>query len=295
MGDHTHAAGEWMLSYRYMRMRMNGNRDGTSDESRREVLADFVVVPERMDMEMHMLGVMHAPSDRLTLMAMVPLVRLEMDHLTGMGGRFTTKADGLGDVSVTALWSLHASETARVHLNLGVSTPTGSVVEKDRTPMGRVRLPYPMQLGSGSVDFMPGVTLQVQQAGWSWGAQASARLRPAENRKDYQLGNRYGATGWVARRLRPELSVSLRVAGELWQNTHGSDPALNPAVVPTADPDRRGGKRIDVLGGVNWHFQSGPLRGHRLALEVGLPAYQWLDGPQLETDWTLTLGWQRAF
>lgn len=26
MGDHTHAAGEWMFSYRYMRMEMGGQR-----------------------------------------------------------------------------------------------------------------------------------------------------------------------------------------------------------------------------------------------------------------------------
>jgi len=30
MGDHTHEAGEWMLSYRYRLMFMDGNRDGTS-------------------------------------------------------------------------------------------------------------------------------------------------------------------------------------------------------------------------------------------------------------------------
>lgn len=29
MGDHTHKTGEWMFSYRYMQMHMDGNRDGT--------------------------------------------------------------------------------------------------------------------------------------------------------------------------------------------------------------------------------------------------------------------------
>ena len=28
MADHRHAKGEWMLSYRFMRMNMDGNRDG---------------------------------------------------------------------------------------------------------------------------------------------------------------------------------------------------------------------------------------------------------------------------
>ena len=29
MGDHTHKAGEWMASYRYMRMEMEGSLDGS--------------------------------------------------------------------------------------------------------------------------------------------------------------------------------------------------------------------------------------------------------------------------
>ena len=67
MGDHTHDAGEWMVSYRYMRMRMNGNRDGDDRVSATSVLRDFPVAPTRMDMEMHMFGLMVAPIDRPSL------------------------------------------------------------------------------------------------------------------------------------------------------------------------------------------------------------------------------------
>jgi hypothetical protein len=35
-----------------------------------------------------------------------------------------------------------------------------------------------------------------------------------------------------------------------------------------------------------------PAKGHRLAFEASLPVYQNLNGPQLEVDWTLTIGWQ---
>ena len=48
----------------------------------------------------------------------------------------------------------------------------------------------------------------------------------------------------------------------------------------------------DLLVGAAFAPQAEQLRSHRLALEVGRPAYQNLDGPQLETDWTVTLGWQ---
>jgi hypothetical protein len=66
-------------------------------------------------------------------------------------------------------------------------------------------------------------------------------------------------------------------------------------VVPTADPSRRGGDRVDVLVGVNLYARSGFIKGQRLAVEAGMPVYQSLDGPQLQTDFTLTVGWQYAW
>ncbi len=76
-------------------------------------------------------------------------------------------------------------------------------------------------------------------------------------------------------------------------NIHGSDPTLMPTMVPTADPNRRAGKRLDLLFGVNVFAAAGALDGLRAAIEGGLPVYQSLDGPQLETDWMLssTLEW----
>ncbi len=67
------------------------------------------------------------------------------------------------------------------------------------------------------------------------------------------------------------------------------------APVQTANPDFQGGDRLDLGGGINFAGQSGVVKGHRLGVEVLFPVYQDLNGPQLETDWTLTIGWQRAF
>jgi hypothetical protein len=64
-----HDAGEFMFSYRYMRMDMDGNRDGLKRVSTRGVLAEFPVAPTEMDMGTRMLGAMWAPHQRVTLMA----------------------------------------------------------------------------------------------------------------------------------------------------------------------------------------------------------------------------------
>ncbi len=39
----------------------------------------------------------------------------------------------------------------------------------------------------------------------------------------------------------------------------------------------------------------GILKGHRVAAEFHLPVRQSLNGPQPETDWILTVGWQKSF
>jgi len=73
------------------------------------------------------------------------------------------------------------------------------------------------------------------------------------------------------------------------------DPELNPSMVPTADSNRRAGERLDLLFGLNVLIPDGWMKGHRFALEGGFPIRQSLDGPQLESDWRITFGWQRAW
>ena len=61
-------------------------------------------------------------------------------------------------------------------------------------------------------------------------------------------------------------------------------------MTPTADPDLRGGQRVDLAAGVNWIIPGSAT--NRLALELIKPVYQDLNGPQMEADYSLLLGWQ---
>jgi len=226
---------------------------------------------------------------------MVPILVKEMDHVTRMGGQFTTETTGIGDIRGTALVELFNASRQQIHLNAGVSFPTGSIDETDQTPTGVVRLPYPMQNGSGTFDLHPGVTYLGQSDDWSWGVQGTGVIRLGENDNDYQLGDEITGTGWFARKLGDWFSASARLQGKAWGDVDGADPLLNPFMVPTANPRLRQGRRVDVFGGINFEIPSGTLDGNRLAIEFGLPVFHDLDGPQLENDWTLVAGWQYAF
>ena len=68
MGDHMHAMGEWMVSYRYMTMDMKGLLKGSDSVS--PAGAGFMnqdMLPKDMTMDMHMFGAMHAISRSMDL------------------------------------------------------------------------------------------------------------------------------------------------------------------------------------------------------------------------------------
>jgi hypothetical protein len=253
-----------------------------------------------MTMDMHMFGVMYAPTNQLTLMAMLPYLDKSMDHRNRMGVKFTTGSNGIGDTRLSGTYKAKTWNSSELLINMGISLPTGSTDEEDTTPLGKVRLPYPMQLGSGTYDLLPGVTFLGRNEGWSWGGQTLATVRMNRN-NGYRHGHRIEATGWGSKKLSSWWSISARLKGSAWGDIHGSDSRIAQTtpmgvpLVPTADPDTRGGKSIDGLLGVNFHPRTGVFNGQRLAVELGKPVYQDLDGPALETEWAVTAGWQFVF
>ncbi|MDY7098120.1 MAG: transporter [Pseudomonadota bacterium] len=316
MGDHRHGKGEWMVSYRFMHMDMAGIQIGT-DEVTPEQVATTVpnrffgapgqpptlrIIPTSMRMDMHMAGAMYGLSDQVTLMVMGNYITKEMDHITfqdGMGttrlGEFRTRTADLGDTKVGALIGL--SDT--VHINAGISIPTGTITEEAQilTPMGgtpTVRTPYPMQIGSGTWDLEPGLTYRDQSSSFGWGAQVKGTIRLGTNDEGYSLGNKAMATVWAAAGLTDAVSLSARVQAETVGRVDGNDPMI-AGPVQTANPDFQGGETVTALAGMNFAVTGGALKGWRLGIEGGLPLVQDLNGPQMPTDYTLTVGVQKSF
>lgn len=303
MGDHVHQENDWMLSYTFSSMTMNGNRSGTSAMSDAQVLSDFMVAPQSMTMNMHMFSLMYGVSERLSVMGMMSHVEKEMDHITRMGGEFTTETKGLGDSKLALTYALtkpmhHAGFMEHTmhdwFLNVGLSLPTGAIDERDDTPaMANAKLPYPMQLGSGTYDPTIGLTYTGTHGIWGWGAQAAYLFRVGTNDEGYRFGNETKTNLWASAALAEGWRMSLRFEGVDWQDIKGHDNELNPMMVPTARTDLRGGTRMDALVGLT--YAPAEWKRNRLGVEVGAPIYQSLDGPQLETDLRLMANWQMQF
>jgi len=312
---HSHGKGDWMFEYRFMRMSMDGLLDGTDTVNTRDISGvlpgtpplpdpskDYRMAPTDMTMDMHMLMVMYGVTERTSLMAMASYLDNEMDmvmHMPMMDMFGTMETDGFGDALLGIMTKLNSRWTASLSVSLpfgdidqrvdmvmtGTNPITGMSVSVNNT---NVKAGYPMQLGSGTYDLIPGITYADSTDKFGWGFQASYLLRLGENDNDYSLGDIAEVFGWTKYVISPSLLVSGKLGYRDWDRIDGQDPELNPSVAPTTDPNATGGKRLDVSLGLNGFFGN----GHSLGVEVAVPTYQDLNGPQMETDWIVSLAYQ---
>ena len=293
MGDHMHKMGEWMVSYRYMSMDMEGLLKGSDSVAPTMMATGFMtnMLPTEMTMDMHMFGTMYAISNKWTLMGMLNFLDNEMSMPMGK-----MDSNGLGDIKIAGLYDLAQWDSGRrMHLNLGLSLPAGSIDEKDS--MSRV-LGYGMQLGSGTYDFHPAITYLAQTENYSYGAQLGGILRIGENDQDYTLGNKFEAALWGARKITDSLSASAKLDYSSQSEVDGAHKGLT-TMQKNMSPGNQAssqGRDITTFGlGLNYYFQNGGLSGHRLAAEWETPIDQKVNGVQLELDSVWTLGWQYAW
>lgn len=295
-GSHVIKPGKWMFAYTYGHMAMDGNLSGTDEVSTAEILQRFPVAPVSMDVDMHMVCAMRGITENFTAMVMLPYFFKSMTMVNRNGVRFSTHTDGVGDLQIAGIFSLYRTKMHQLVFTGGLSAPTGSIDVRDNTPMApNTKLGYTMQLGSGTVDLLPALTYMGKCDRVHWGTQVSGTVRLDENANDYRLGNRYRITGWGGYQLFDGVIGSLRLDWQSWGNIHGADPEMDPTTTPGKNPDLRGGDRLDILSGLAWYIDEGPLKGNRLFVEGGVPIYQSLDGPQGKTTWMLMAGWRFVF
>ena len=140
MGDHMHKMGEWMVSYRYMTMDMEGLlKESNSVLATSSQLTGLTsMVPTKMTMDMHMFGTMYAISNKWTLMGMVNYLNNEMD-MHHADEYEHEHGKGIGDLKVAGLYDLAQwDDGRRMHLKLGLNLPTGSIDEKHEWQYARL-------------------------------------------------------------------------------------------------------------------------------------------------------------
>ena len=288
--DRAHQKGEWTFLYRYTQVNRKGLQEGDQPVSNQQVAARYAEVPASFTGRTHTLGVLYAPLERLALGLFLPIEQKKLQVLQG-GALEESETTGVGDAKVLFLIPFIRNGLQQTQLNFGFSFPTGSI--QQRNSVTGLRDPYILQLGSGSWDAVWGITYSGSYRNLSWGGQFEGLYRIADNSVGYRLGTVYQASAWFAGGFGRWFSASGRFAWTKRGNLSGSDPELDRALSPLNDPYMQGGTTLEVGPGLNILLPI--LGGQRLSVEAMFPLYQYLDGPQLAYDYTISVGWKWIF
>lgn len=303
IGDNLIFEDQILLSVQYRLTNLDGVRDGSSSISTSKVHESFFVSPTSMTIEELIFTLAYAPTDTLFLRLQVPFIRKEMDNESRpedpftfqlvSDTKFTTETEGVGDTELSAVYTFYSVEKVRhrLQLQVGMSIPTGSIDERGSTPsFANARLPYQMQLGTGTLDPILGLIYSGKTDDWAWGSELIGTFRVGVNKNEYRFGDQYNFNGWAAWRLSEGVALKGGLEGLIQDEVEGADKDMNPALSPTDRPDFQGGERLDLTLGLNIYAS-----GNWFFIEAGVPVFQSTNGPQLETELWALVGWQIIF
>ncbi len=313
--DHIHDKGRFMLSYTYMNTMFHGNNIGASKASDNDVYKNYMMAPETMSMQMHMLMAMYGITDRLTVMAMggcmVNNMKMAMDSKGGymfMNGSWMympagtnmgmqTMSSGFTDTKLSALYNFSNKPAQRIIGSLGISLPTGTIKASGTTVLGNSQqLAYDMQTGTGSYGLAPDLTFARKSGLFYWGANTGANINLNYNSLGYKDGNTYHATAWAGYQFLPFVSGTLRAEGVHADKISGADANMLNTVYETTDPTTQtsnyGGTWMSMYVGLNFYLMKPALQRFRLMAEYGIPVYQDLNGTQMALKSNFLVGLQ---
>jgi hypothetical protein len=300
MGDHLHKKGQYMFSYSFENMNMEGYRNGTNKVSNNDIFMNgYTMAATDMSMQMHMFNGMYGFTDNLTGMLMVPYTIKKMDMVDMMGMESDMESKGLGDIKISAATNVYSNHDMQNHsdfganISFGLSLPTGSIDEDESHMMSmgmgmpmmmKHNMNYDMQLGSGTVDPTIGATVYNKVGKLNLGLQAMYTPRFGKNDNGYRLGDEAKLSGWAAYGVTDFMNASFRLDGKSWGKVEGQDRNIDTTMMPGGLSSQNGGERIDALVGVEFYKTKTQYGTHKLGLEYGVPIYESLNGPQMSTD-----------
>ncbi len=306
MFEHVHKQGEMMIGYRVEQTvqqggLLNGSKSLAANDA---LLTKYAMLPTQHTMTMHMLDLMYAPTNNLTLMLMPMYMTMDMSMTENSfyvpTGSVHHHADGdntsgLGDTTLAALYRLHKDSQQELIATLAVIAPTGQedIIGSDGNPVH-----YGMQLGAGIWQVMPSATYTFKQDALTFGGQLLTRQPLQErNRLDVRVPDLYQGTLWLSYAWLHEFSSSLRVQYSKQDIYEGHYNVGHNHGTPPDIQKNYGGEQTLAGVGFNWVTPAGSLKGLRVGLEYLVPINENVNGVQLETSkqWHLSVskavGW----
>ena len=299
MFSHVHKKGEWMLAYNFMQMNMNGLMNGSSNTSTNEIFKTYIATSTKMEMQMHMLMGMYGISNRLTVMGMLnynvnsmnmqmlPTAAMNMPGMEMMGSDGTMPnmmSAGFGDAQLYAMYALMKDENSELIVVGGLNLPTGSIHQKGKSDdifYPNSNLTYMMQLGTGTLDILPGLSYKFQQNKFAIGGQFNSSIKILSNSNNYRLGNTATINIWSAYSICKWLNPSVRVEASSVGKIRGTDTSIYAFNEPTANTMNYGGTTLRGFVGTSLPIQLNENKAMKIGVEYGFQVYQNYNGIQV--------------
>jgi hypothetical protein len=292
MGDHNHNKGEIMASYRYMSMDMKDTVEGDKDISSDSIITNknFMMAPISMQMQAHMIGLMYGLTSKSTVMIMGAYKLNSMESKNSMGMKMSMETSGISDPAISVINTIKKTHNSSWVGQVGLTLPVGSINET----YSSMRVPYPMQLGSGTWDIIVGTTGFYFFETVSLGGTLNTKLRTGKNKYKYRLGNTLSMSAWVAKNVTNAWSISSKLMRYSNDDISGGDSSLNLMSSPTTSSNT-GNVLYTLSVGSQVKFESFFDLGARLGFDFILPLYQHSDGIQMKHTQHFVVGYQQNF
>lgn len=289
----------WFLAYDLKYLDVGQYQQGTNRLSFDDVQfnpgetrtdSNYPIVPTFIRQTVHAFSFGREFSSEFSVGVNIPYVMQSTQHISIVPefAEFTLRSGSVGDISIIGQYHLTRSAASHTTVGFGISMPTGSINQTGDTPRAGTgtleRLPYTMQIGSGTYDLLANLSYEQDAGEWALGIEGSTTIRTGRNANAYRLGNNYGITltarfkGWSA--VRPGLSVSLRTT----ERIQGRDESLViqgspfPFGASITDPDNFGGEKVKIGGNVRVCLIK--VCSLSLNFKGAVPIYQNLNGIQ---------------
>ncbi|MCH7923272.1 MAG: hypothetical protein IH975_09595 [Nitrospinae bacterium] len=242
---------------------------------------DDVSDPQDREMRVNVLAteVAYGITSDLTATVALPLVKKRFTNIVD-GVRRKEISEGLGDVGLRMKYRFYRKDEvkARDHWAtvVGVKFPTGSDSETDS--QGRL-LDHTLQLGSGSWDFLVGLTgAKDSRRLYLWGDvlyKITTEARGFEAGDELNFDAAVGLRPYLPEYLEPDLVLVAELNGELSGKNEEQG---------VKDPDS-GGVSLFVAPGFMLAYRNWMVKG-----AIQFPIFQELNGSQLGVDYRSVLG-----
>ena len=293
-------------------MRMGPIKDGTDDVDSMKLLGmsstanhTFGAVPTEMRSYMTMVSAAYSFTDDFAAMIMTGYKRNEMDMLRRSGAEgFTMFSDGLADTKVMGKYRLfyddNLAPTQQLSGVLGVSAPTGQIdlgnTNHTNLALRGNILPFKMQTGTGTWDPILGITYQGSADPFWYGVNGMWTGRLYDNAQGYHAGDEFTLDLYGMFQFHEKALASFQLNTK-YEEAYSDEPdkqkvsgeghmngnAAMAFMSPSFDPDNYGGIVTHATLGIQ--FQ--PIHMQIAELNISVPIYQNLKGPQLSSDWMM--------